>query len=208
MRNRSTKQWSEWWKNRKIDWGVNYLDTYKHPHRDLLSEILKTFKWNSLLEVGCGAGANLVNILAHFKNKQIGGIDINADAIKLAKKTFEGAFLKVGSVEDIMMSDNSVDTILSDMCLIYVDKPDKAIQEIRRVSRNYILFCEFHSESWFKRLKLKLISGYNAHNYRKLLKKYGFTDIIIGKLPEDAWKGGNPQKDYGYIIRAKTPRRK
>lgn len=208
MRNRSTKQWSKWWKERKIDWKVSYLDTHSHSHRNLLSDILKTFRWDSLLEVGCGGGANLVNIVAHFKNKQIGGIDINPEAIKLCKETFEGAFLKVGSVEDIMMSDNSVDAILSDMCLIYVDKPDRAIQEIKRVARNYVLFCEFHSESWFKRLKLKLTSGYNAHNYYKLLKKHGFTGIIIGKIPKDAWKGDYTQKDYGYIIRAKTPRRK
>jgi len=207
-RNKTTKEWSNFWRLRKIDWKVSYLDTADHPHRHLISEILSTIRWDSLLEVGCGSGANLVNIISHFKNKQVGGIDINADAIELARETFEGAFLKVGSVEDIMMSDNSVDVILSDMCMIYIDKPDRAIKEIKRVSRNYVLFSELHSESLFMRMKLKWTSGYNAHNYRKLLEKHGFTDIIISKIPLKAWEGGNPQKDYGYFVRAKTPKRK
>lgn len=196
------------WEERQIDWKKSYLDTWQHPHRTLISKLLSTFYWGSLFEVGCGSGANLKNILMHFKNKQLGGLDVNADAIELAQSVFQGAFFKVGSVEDIMMSDNSADVVLSDMCLIYVKNPHKAIKEIKRVTRRHILFCEFHSDSWYGKMKLRLTSGYHAHDYRKLLAKHGFYSIQVLKFPKGCWDDGNPQKDYGHFILAKVPKRK
>lgn len=209
-RPKSTEKWKKYWTERKIDWKVSYLDTWNHPHRDLISLVLTEFQWTSLIEVGCGPGPNLINIVKHFKGKQVGGIDVSSSAIELAKQTFNGAFLKVGSVEDIMLSDNSTDVILSDMCLIYLSpsKIDTAIKEIKRVGRSHIIFCEFHSESLINRLRLRFTSGYYAHNYKKLLAKHGFDDIIIRKLPENSWPGGEPQKTFGYIITARIPKRK
>lgn len=166
----------------------------------------------SLIEVGCGAGANLVNIIKSFPDRklQVGGVDINPEAIELARKQFNGGIFKVGPVHDIMMSDDATDIVLSDMCLIYYGpgKIDSAIKEIKRIGRNYVLFCEFHHHSFWKRLQLRLTSGYYAYDYRKLLEKHGFGDIELYKIPEEYWPGGNPQKTFGYLIKARIPRRK
>lgn len=207
---KTTEKWKDYWANRKIDWKVSYLDTWNHPHRELISLVLTEFPWMSLIEVGCGPGANLVNIVKHFKGKQVGGIDVSEDAIKLAKETFNGAFLKVGSVEDIMMSDNSTDVVLSDMCLIYLGprRIDRAIEEMKRVGRTNIVLCEFHTESLWRRFMLWYKGGYYAYNYKKLLAKHGFYDIVIRKIPPESWPGGNPQEEFGYIINAKIPKRK
>lgn len=204
---RNTQYWTKWWADRKIDWKVSYTDTWNHPHRTLISWVLGKFPWVSLLEVGCGSGANIINIIKHHKGKQVGGIDVNPDAIKLAKETFEGAYLKVGSVEDIPMSDKSTDIILSDMTLIYIGprRIDGALKELRRVARDRVVLCEFHVKSPWQRFKIWRESGYHAHNYQKLLEKHGFYDIILYKLPKEAWPGGYQEK-HGYIITAKVPK--
>ena len=201
---KSTKKWSNWWENRKIDWKVSYQN-WEHPHRYVITNILSRLSWLSLFEIGCGAGANLMNVIKHLKGRQLGGADINPDAIALAQKTFPNGFFKVNSADNLMLSDKSVDVILSDMCLIYVSPRHikKYIREIKRVSRSFIVLCEFHSDSWWRRLKLKLTSGYNAYNWKKLLEKEGFYDVVLYKLKPEDWPGGNPQKDYGYIIVAK-----
>ena len=207
---KTTSQHAKYWRDRKIDWKTSYLDTWNHPHRQLLSHILKTFSWHSLLEVGVGGGANLANIvMTHPKNKQLGGTDINADAIEFCNKTFEGAFFKVCPADDIMMSDNSVDMILTDMSLIYIDprKIDAVMRELKRIARQHIVLCEFHSESWLERMKIRLLSGYNAYDYVKLLEKHGFNDVIRYKIPKQAWEGGWQEK-VGYVIVARVPRRK
>lgn len=205
-----TKKHIEYWKNRKIDWKTSYLDTWNHPHRNVISHVLSTFPWMSLFEIGCGSGANLVNIIKRYPHKQLGGVDINSDAIELARQTLQGGFFKVGSALDLMVSDDAVDVTLSDMCLIYVDpsKIDTALGEIKRITRNHVIFCEFHSKSFYDRIKLRLTSGYHAYNYEKLLEKHGFYDIETYKLTEEMWPGGNPQKTFGFIIKAKVPKRK
>ena len=203
---KGTKKHSKFWRDRKIDWKKSYLQTYNHPHRDMISAILTRFQWISLLEVGCGPGANILNIVQHFKGKQVGGIDVNEDAIKLAQETFNGSFLKVGSVNDIMMSDSSTDVVLSDMTLIYISDIDKAMKEIKRVARTHIVLCELHSERLYDRIKLRLTSGYYARNYKKLLDKHGFYNIEFFKIPPEVWDG-KPQKPYGYIITAQVPKR-
>lgn len=206
---KTTNKWKHYWSHRKIDWKARYFN-WDHPHRYLISAALSQFNWVSLVEVGVGAGANLKNILQNFKDRQLGGIDISADAIAVAKKEFTGGLFKVGSVEDIMLSDDSTDVVLSDMCLIYIGprKIDKAIEEIKRVARQYVVLCEFHHTSWFARLWLRIIEGYNAYDYKKLLERHGFYNIDVYKIPKKFWEGGKPQETYGYITIARVPRRK
>lgn len=206
----TSKKWERWWAERKIDWKTHYLATWNHPHRDLISGVLAQFNWVSLFEVGCGAGANLVNILHHLKNKQLGGSDINPDAIEVASKQFQNGVFKVCATDNLMISDSSTDVILSDMCLIYYGpgKIHKALEEIKRCARMRVILCEFHHEQWWRRLWLRLTSGYYAHDYRKLLDQHGFYDLQFYKIPEEYWPGGNPQKTFAYIISAKVPHRK
>lgn len=208
IRNYTTDQWAKWWEKRQIDWKVEYLDTADHPHRWLLTQILKTFPWFSLMEIGCGPGANLVNIVKGIPGRQIGGIDINPEAIELAEKTFNGGVFKCCSAEDIMMSDKATDVALTDMTLIYVSpwKIDKHLKELKRITRNYLVLCEFHSESWWDRLKLRINSGYNAYDYRKKLKKLGFYDIMVLKIPDKMWPGAKNDK-FRHIIKARVPKR-
>jgi SAM-dependent methyltransferase len=211
-RNFTTDQWKHWWVNREIDWNQAYLSTWNHPHRQMIAAVLKTFSWFSLLEVGCGAGANMYQILKSYgeEQKQLGGIDISPSAIETAKKAFNGAFFKVGSVEDIMMSDNSADVVLSDMTMIYVgpNRINKAIKEIKRVARERVVFCEFHVASFIDRLKLRMSSGYHGYNYVRLLEKHGFYDVTLYKIPDEAWPGGDDKNRFRYIVVAKVPRRK
>ena len=209
MRNRLTSQWKKYWAERKIDWKTRYFDTQNHPHRKRIIEILSGLKWFSLFEIGMGAGANLVNIVRHFKQVQVGGIDVSEDAVEVAKRYLNGALLKVGSVEDIMLSDNSVDIVLSDMALMYVDpfKIDKVLEEIKRVGRSHVVFCELVSKNWWQQLKMLISSGYHAHQYKKLLEKHDFYNIIEYKLTKEDWPEGDQEK-FGYIITAKINKKR
>lgn len=207
---KGTEENKRYWSERKIDWKTAYLDTAAHPHRFMISSILKTFDWNSLLEVGCGAGANLFNIInTHPKGKQLGGVDVSDDALAVCNQTFQGAFFKKCSVEDIMMSDSSVDVILSDMTLIYISpkRIDVVIEELKRVARARVVLCEFHIASWWERIIFRIKTGYNAYDYVKLLEKHGLYDVTRYKIPKEAWPGGLQEK-VGYVIVAKVPRRK
>lgn len=220
---RSTKHQADYWRNRKIDWKAHYLDTWTHPHRQRIIQVLKTFFWGSLMEVGCGPGPNLIAILDDIrkhseewpslreglKGVQLGGFDVNEDAIALAKKAFTDGLFKVCPADDLMLSDKATDVTLTDMCLIYVGpfKIDKHILELKRISRNHVIFCEFHSRSLLRRLWIKLTTGYNVYNYFSLLSKHGFYDILSYKLTPEDWPGCEKQKGLRHIFLARVPKR-
>lgn len=207
---RTTKQRINWWENRQVDWKESYK-TISHPHRLVLAEILRLFNWKSLIEVGCGAGVNIATFIKKLGGeKQFGGIDVNSEAIATAQANFQNGLFRVGSGEDIMMSDNSTDVVLTDMCLIYVGPRHirKYLKEMRRIGRNRIVLCEFHSENWFKRIWLLLTWGYYSYNYYKLLNELGFYDIYSYKLAPRDWDGQEPQKSFGYVFMAKVPKYK
>jgi ubiquinone/menaquinone biosynthesis C-methylase UbiE len=209
---KSTQQHKDFWKNRKIDWAQAYCnlddpkDTILHPHRNLIISKLSEIKFNSLLEIGCASGANLLRVVHAFPKVRVGGIDINKDAIDSAKKILPiSAVLDVGSFEDMYFNDKSTDVVLSDMALIYIAPREikKALSEVARISRGEVILCEFHSSNFLKRLYLRWKTGYNAYNYKTLLKRLGFQDVTLYKLQEKDWPGGQPQKDFAYLIHAR-----
>lgn len=204
---KTSKHHEEWWAKRQIDWKTSYTDTWNHPHRKLVIDALARFKWLSLFEVGCGGGPNLVNIQKHFPKVHLGGADVNRASIAEAQKYLHKSSTFIdGPAHDLFLSDRSTDIVLSDMVLIYYGprKIRKALKEIKRITRKGIVFVEFHSKNPLKRLALALASGYYAHNFEKLLLREGFYDVTIEKLKESDWPGGNPQKDFAYVITAKV----
>lgn len=203
---KTTNYFRKYWQKRKIDWAKAYM-TPEHPHRSLIIDKLKDFKFKTVLEVGCGAGANLYRIKTIFPWVDVGGIDWNAEAIETAKIYLpKVAVLQVGEASDIYLSHKGTDILLSDMCFIYMDKKNfrKALREAKRVAKFGIVFCEFHHSNWFMRKALKLGTGYNAYDYKKELEREGFYDIKMTKIKEEHWPGGEPQKSYGWVISAKS----
>jgi len=145
---------------------------------------LRGLQFDSVLEVGCGAGKNLDKIHKEF-GVNVQGTDINADAVKETIRHLIWA--KVGMVESIDYPDKSVDLLLTDACLIYVplEKIQIAVNEMLRVARKYLVLCEWSGEDKF--------DGHWIYDYKRLFKNYEtkFTKIT-------GW-GGNWAK-YGQII--------
>ena len=202
---KSTNYFRKFWKRETINWNAAFFNP-EHPHRQLIVDALKQFQFRSVLEVGCGAGANLYNIKTAYPHSDIGGIDWNADAIAEARKMLpKASVLQVGEATDVYISDKGADILLTDMCYIYLDKKNfkKALKEAKRVASNGVVFCEFHHTNWFMRKFLKWYAGYNAYDYGKELKKLGFYDIQLHKLTSKEWPSGEPQKRFGWLITAR-----
>lgn len=201
---RSTASWSRYWSERKIDWNAAYLSGWNHPHRERIIKVLRDRPFTSLCELGCASGPNLLRIHKEFPTVQLGGTDVSEDAIDMAKKVFINGVFEVRSADDLFFSDNSVDVVLTDMTLIYLDpfRIKKALREMKRVARRYVVLVELHHGSWLMRQALRFTSGYHAYDYGKLLKEAGFYDVEVSRLTESDWPGGQPQKTYGNVITA------
>lgn len=202
IRRYSTKSNIEGWRKRDIDWKAE-LATVNHPHRGVITYMLRSMEFYSLWEVGMGSGANIARIVKDVGDKQLGGSDINEKAVEFCKKMFHGGIFHVESGDEMMSSDKSLDVVLTDMTLIYVGpfKIRKYLREFYRIARNYVVLVEFHESSWFKR-QLGRMTGHHAHDYKKLLAKEGFYDINAQEIPEIYWPDADQPR---YIITARIP---
>lgn len=192
------KKQSKYWKTRKINWEESYFNL-NHPHRQMILEALEDFRFRSVLEIGCGAGANLKLIQDKWPAVHLGGVDINDDAITAARRLLPNAhFLETAPAHDIFFGYKSTDVVISDACLIYYSPImiRKMLNKIKEIARIGVVFCELHSESWWDRQRSK----YYVYNYRSLLESMGFYAIELKKI--ENWEG-YPWKKWGYIIKAR-----
>jgi ubiquinone/menaquinone biosynthesis C-methylase UbiE len=203
----TTNQNKEYWKKKgDVQYWVDYQKTWSHLHRDVIASFLNRIRWFSLMEMGCGSAPNIIKLVKTFPGRQMAGIDINQTAIDVAKSAFKsGALFRVGSGEDVMMSDKCCDVVLTDMYLIYVgpNKIGKYIKEIKRLARDYVVLHEFHERSWLERWKLRILSGRHAYNYIKVLEKQGFYDVQTYRMPK--FEEDNEQR-FRHLIVARVPK--
>jgi len=120
---------------------------------------------NSFLEVGCSTGNDLI---AFPQDYSVNGIDLNELAISKAKQNFPSFNFKAGSITDIPFEDASIDLVFTHKVLNYLDDQDlkKAISELFRVSKRYVVNCELFSENEEK------ISEIKNHQFRNIYKKW------------------------------------
>lgn len=198
-------QWKKYWSKRKIDWVAEYLSTAGHPHRDLIIRALAQSRFDTVVEVGCASGPNLLRIAQAFPHARLGGSDVNQEALEVARKVLPPhTVFDVTGADHLYFPDRSADVVLTDMCLIYLSQQRfrKALLELKRVARKRVIMVEFHSPNLMRRLALVGASGYHAYDYKKELERAGFYDIQLHKLTEAEWPGGEPQKEFGYLIQA------
>src|SRR5439155_14572157 len=91
-------------------------DSREHPHRAFLMTRLHRFApFQSVLEVGCNAGANLVALRRAYPGVRVSGVDISRRAIRaaearLAREDGGEASVFVGRADDLSrFGDRSVD---------------------------------------------------------------------------------------------------
>ncbi|HII16634.1 TPA: methyltransferase domain-containing protein [Candidatus Woesearchaeota archaeon] len=104
-----------------------------------------------ILEVGCNRGKQL-ELLRGMGFSDLWGIDINKKALEIAKKspTFN---IVEASAFDIPYKDNFFDMVSTSDVLIHIHPDDllKALSEIVRVTKRYILGFEYYSDTFEQR---------------------------------------------------------
>lgn len=195
-----------YWQKRMGDgWVESYWNTKDHPHRALLVHGVETLKINhqinTILEVGCGAGTNIALLKDYFPTVDYFGVDISEHAITKASKFLPDVTYRVADVLQLPFADKSMDVVISDACLMYIDDLNiaKALKEIDRIARHGIILIEWHDES----LGGVVRESHWARNYQALLKSLGYQTIQL-KITKDLWPEKNWMK-FGVAIIARRP---
>lgn len=122
-------------------------------NKKILDEIQKIAKENTnrkikLLDVGCGEGFITNLIYDNIDNVEICGIEYTKEAVDIAKKLNSNIKFEQGNIYDIHYESNTFDIVLCTEVLEHLEHPDRALVELKRVSKKHIILSVPH-EPWF-----------------------------------------------------------
>ena len=153
----------------------------------MISDTLKPFKNESVLDVGCGSGNHL--LLASRIGMDITGIDASPYMLSLAKSRLGSQCeLKKAKADDIPYEDNEFDLVFLINTLEFLDDPFSVLEEAGRVAKRGILIVTFNSISrycrWqkmcgmFRRNLFSHARSYSLWEIKRLINKaYGHVPV-------------------------------
>jgi len=132
----------EFWDNYTEKNELKYNEEFSKFTRDLATSLRCT----SVLEIGCGTG---IDLRLFPKTFQIFGVDLNENALDIAKEKLSIADFKKGDITNLPFEDSSIDFIFTHQLLNYLDDKtlEKGISEMYRVSKKYVMNCEKFEEN-------------------------------------------------------------
>ena len=120
------------------------------PHRERLWSLIAPFSPQSLLDVGCGDGANLALFARKAPAVRLDGVDLNPLALAITRRRIiDGGgtlgTLQRGSADKLPVATASVDVALSDAVFMYLPPAQAvaALKEMRRTARRAAIVHTF-----------------------------------------------------------------
>ncbi len=113
---------------------------------------------NSIIDIGCGEGF----IVSCLNRTDITGIDISKKALNIAKRKNPTCNFCTGSVYDLSFKKSSFDLVIATEILEHLENPDKALQEIKRISKGYCVFS-VPNEPYFR--TMNFLRGKNLKRF-------------------------------------------
>lgn len=185
----ATIEAGNWWAQprgaRVGAWVADYQNSLQARHRTAIVEQVKALGAETLLEVGCHCGPNLMRLGQELPELQMVGVDISTEAIAAGRQWMASAGLSdrvqlnAGRVPLITESvaSGSVDVVLSCYALAYVNPADldAVLFEIGRLASKAVILAEPMVFTGTAVTLHQRMEGYRewAHPYADALKWVG-----------------------------------
>ena len=114
----------------------------------LLRQLLRPERGQSLLDVGCGTGYFTRRFAGETGLRAV-GLDPNAPWLEFARASSPGSERYcIGTAESLPFADRSFDLSVSITALCFVDESRRALQEMLRVTRKHFAVGLLNRHSW------------------------------------------------------------
>jgi ubiquinone/menaquinone biosynthesis C-methylase UbiE len=158
------------------------LDEYRYDKLNYLPRLVDfaSYREKALLEVGCGAGIDLVRFAR--AGALVTGIDLSTTAIDLARKNLlqngQNANLHIMNGEAMQFPNNSFDVVYAHGVLQYTANIEKMISEIHRVLKpgGEAIVMVYNRNSWLNMMR-KITNVSLEHEDAPVLNKYSIREL-------------------------------
>jgi len=153
--------------------------------QNLLIDHLKQLEFISIFEAGCGFGWNVKRIKQEFCDKVVGGVDFSLPQLKNAENYIGGLDIKLlqGDIINMPFKENEFEIGFSIGVFMNIHKKNiyKAANEMKRVSKKYIIHLEYDEDNTTERLReyRKPKTNIISHDYREIYENLGLKTIVF-----------------------------
>ena len=186
------------------------LEAYRYSKIDYLKEYVGFEKYGGLrvLEVGCGAGIDLLQFAragAHVTARDLTPNAVKLAIANLAREGYRGD-VRLGNAESLDFPDESFDTVYSHGVLHHTVDTMKAVDEVFRVLRpgGEAIVMLYNRHSWFNLVALlsrtpiehpereaPIVRRYSVGECRRLFRKFQRVEIRVERFPKPTLKFDN-----------------
>ena len=176
------------------------LDEYRYDKLNYLPRLVNfsSYKGKDLLEVGCGAGIDLVRFALAGAN--ITGIDLSRTALDLSRRNLDQngcvADLQIMNGECMEFEDNRFDVVYAHGVLQYTADTEKMVTEIHRVLKpgGEAILMVYNRNSWLNLMRqvtkvplehedAPVLRKFSRGEFMQLLKTFSSYQIIPERFP-------------------------
>jgi ubiquinone/menaquinone biosynthesis C-methylase UbiE len=190
-------------------WASQY-DTNDNKTRDLeakaLRDILSTISFNTVLEIGCGAGKNTEWLLQ--KAQRITAVDLSEEMLSKAKEKIQSdniEFIQFDINNDWNFTERTFDLIGFSLVLEHIENLDHIFKEVYKKlnDEGFVYIGELHPFKQYTGTKarfetkegLQIVQCYNHHisDFIQSAKKYGLKLIGLDEYFDNEDKTSIPR---------------
>ena len=184
--------------------GEQMLARMNESHAPLTAWGLSHFTWRgdeTVLDIGCGGGANLKRMSDCVTTGHLTGVDYSETSVQTSRQTNEEAIkagkmdISQGSVEKLPFADDSFDKITTVESFYFWPDPPENLKEVSRVLKKggtFLLIAEIYERPDLSPATRENIKHYNLYNptpetFETIFCKAGFTAVTIHIEPKEGW---------------------
>ncbi len=138
----------------------NYFDKYRSTNRihqrlitgflNTATDLVRDLDATSILEAGAGPGDLAAHLIpaAGFSPYQYLGTDISEEQVAAARATHPDYRFETASIYELPVEDKSFDLTIACEVLEHLEEPEKALRELVRVTRSWVLLSVPSEPLW------------------------------------------------------------
>ena len=165
-----------------VDYDILWEDSYGElqeigpVHRHTARMIVDTIRplgIRSILDVGCGNGANLKAIQDELDIRDVVGVDVSDTALSVARRRVQGEFRVLNAVEETL--DRTFDLVLSSQVIEHVEDDDAFLANIRRMCGKYAFIGTMQGQMRRSEPKYGHYRNYSRRGLEEKMQRAGFA---------------------------------
>jgi SAM-dependent methyltransferase len=163
----------------KTTWGdvQSYGPFHRHLRR-IMTEMIRPFNFQTVLDVGCGQGSLLAELRSHFPHIVPNGVDISSSALALARQRVPDAKFCVLDITKRSL-DKKCDLVVCSEVLEHIPDDVSAIQNLRKMTKNYLLVSTPQGRMREFEKQIGHVRNYARGELLTKLEKNGFAILSV-----------------------------